>query len=108
MSRPAFALVAALTATPAVAQMSMYEMAQFLATAIAGESVCGYTLSESAVEDFVIARLPPDDTQFPGLLSGLLTLQGSTAPNLTGAAKVAHCTALRLTVERQGLIPPAN
>jgi hypothetical protein len=47
----------AFAAPPVFAEMNSYDLAQFVASSIVGAEVCGYTLSDDAVQAFIASRV---------------------------------------------------
>jgi hypothetical protein len=102
----AAAAALAVAAGLAVAEVSARDLAEFLAAAISGAEACGYTVSEEAIEARIRRDLPADDTGFVDTLQAQLWLKDGATDKITATGKTAYCAALRLTVERQGLLAP--
>lgn len=87
-----------------VDQLKSMETAQNLGTIIASEELCGLTLNQMAISDFIAENVDTADTGFAPMLSAMIAGQAFQLQGQSVSAKTAHCAAVAQSARHFGLI----
>lgn len=98
-----FAL-AALAATPAVAQIDTLRLASDLGTVIGSEALCGLSYDQAAIAAYIDANAPADDMGFAGTMTMMAQAAEMNNANLSPSARTAHCAAVAKSARHYGFI----
>lgn len=104
MKRTIICLAAIGSATAAFAQNDFESMqiATDLGSVLASEEMCGLNYDQSAIEAFIVDKVPADDMGFASTLHMMTEGSKFNMKSMSASAKSAHCAQIKRVAKSYG------